>query len=87
MSEISFKHDEVSRSYMMYVPDNVSLDNENDLVIGLHGYTGTASGFEKKLQVVLISLPINMDLLSYIHKEHSSMQIYSDTHLYLHGMI
>ena len=48
MNEISFEYDGVRRSYLMYVPDNISLDNENDLIIGLHGYTGTASGFEKE---------------------------------------
>ena len=48
MNEISLEHEGVSRSYLLYVPDNISLDDENDLVIGLHGYTGTASGFEKE---------------------------------------
>ena len=48
MNEISFEHEGERRSYLLYVPDNINLDNENDLVIGLHGYTGTASGFEKE---------------------------------------
>ena len=48
MNEISLEHEGISRSYLLYVPDNISLDDENDLVIGLHGYTGTASGFEKE---------------------------------------
>ena len=33
MNEISFEYDGVKRSYLIYVPDNISLDNENDLII------------------------------------------------------
>ena len=36
MNEISLEHEGVNRSYLLYVPDNISLDDENDLVIGLH---------------------------------------------------
>ena len=29
MNEISFEHEGERRSYLLYVPDNINLDNEN----------------------------------------------------------
>ena len=38
----------LKRTYLKYIPTAINLDNQVDLFIGLHGYTGTASGFEKQ---------------------------------------
>ena len=48
MVEHSISHESVNRTYLKYIPENIDSDNEADLFIGLHGYTGTASGFEKQ---------------------------------------
>ena len=48
MVEHSISHESVNRTYLKYIPENIDSDNEVDLFIGLHGYTGTASGFEKQ---------------------------------------
>ena len=48
MIEFEMEHDLLNRTYLKYVPSNINLNNEIDLFIGLHGYTGTASGFEKQ---------------------------------------
>ena len=48
MVEHSIIHESVNRTYLKYIPENIDSDNEVDLFIGLHGYTGTASGFEKQ---------------------------------------
>ena len=46
MMEYEIEHESISRSYLKYIPIDVDLKNEVDLFIGLHGYTGTATGFE-----------------------------------------
>ena len=46
--EIKLIYEGLDRSYLLYVPDNISNKEETNLVIGLHGYTGTASGFESQ---------------------------------------
>ena len=38
----------VEREYLIFLPTRHSTDKEFPLVVGLHGYTGTASGFEKE---------------------------------------
>ena len=38
----------VDREYLIFLPTSYSSEEELPLVIGLHGYTGTASGFEKE---------------------------------------
>ena len=48
MMEYEIEHELISRSYLKYIPINVNLNNQVDLFIGLHGYTGTATGFEKQ---------------------------------------
>ena len=48
MVEHSISHESINRTYLKYIPENIDSDNEVDLFIGLHGYTGTASGFEKQ---------------------------------------
>jgi polyhydroxybutyrate depolymerase len=44
--EVELTYEDLNRSYLLYVPENITKKEKTDLVIGLHGYTGTASGFE-----------------------------------------
>lgn len=46
--EVELIYEDLNRSYLLYVPENIIEIEETDLVIGLHGYTGTASGFESQ---------------------------------------
>ena len=46
--EVELIYEDFNRSYLLYVPENIIEKEETDLVIGLHGYTGTASGFESQ---------------------------------------
>jgi polyhydroxybutyrate depolymerase len=46
--EVELIYEDLNRSYLLYVPENIIEKEETDLVIGLHGYTGTASGFESQ---------------------------------------
>jgi len=48
MLEYEIEHESIKRTYLKYIPLEIHLKNEVDLFIGLHGYTGTASGFEKQ---------------------------------------
>jgi poly(3-hydroxybutyrate) depolymerase len=48
MDEIFLEHEGVIRSYLLYVPDNINLDDRNDLVIGLHGYTWNCIRFRER---------------------------------------
>ena len=48
MTEYEIEHESIKRTYLKYIPIDIDLKNEVDLFIGLHGYTGTASGFEKQ---------------------------------------
>jgi len=48
MVEISIPHNGIDRSYLQYIPPNKNVNDPIDLFIGLHGYSGTASGFEKE---------------------------------------
>jgi len=48
MEEIFFDFEGMNRSYLIYIPKKINLNVSNNLIIGLHGYTGTASGFEKE---------------------------------------
>ena len=48
MTEHSISHESINRTYLKYIPENIDFENEVDLFIGLHGYTGTATGFEKQ---------------------------------------
>ena len=45
MEEIFFDFEGMNRSYLIYIPEKINLNVSNNLIIGLHGYTGTASGF------------------------------------------
>lgn len=48
MLEKKLIHDGVERNYLQYIPSQFKNDDSINLVIGLHGYTGSASGFEKE---------------------------------------
>jgi len=48
MVEYEIEHESINRTYLKYIPLDINLKNEVDLFIGIHGYTGTASGFEKQ---------------------------------------
>ena len=48
MMEHSIEHESINRTYLKYIPTDINPKNQVDLFIGLHGYTGTASGFEKQ---------------------------------------
>ena len=39
---------EVEREYMIFLPSSYPENKELPMVVGLHGYTGTATGFEKE---------------------------------------
>ena len=38
----------IDREYLIFLPTSYISEGEIPLVVGLHGYTGTASGFEKE---------------------------------------
>ena len=38
----------IDREYLIFLPTGYTSREELPLVVGLHGYTGTASGFEKE---------------------------------------
>ena len=46
MTEHAINHESINRTYLKYIPADLDLKNEVDLFIGIHGYTGTATGFE-----------------------------------------
>ncbi len=46
--EVKMQYENIDRSYLVYYPKNEDIKNPVNLFIGLHGYTGTASGFEKE---------------------------------------
>ena len=48
MFEKKLIHDGVERNYLQYIPSQFKNGDSINLVIGLHGYTGSASGFEKE---------------------------------------
>ena len=48
MTEEKLIHDDVERTYLKYIPTGYQKNVPINLVIGLHGYSGSASGFEKE---------------------------------------
>ena len=48
MSRINITFEDEQRHYLVYVPDHLKNNKTKNLVIGIHGYTGSASGFEKE---------------------------------------
>jgi polyhydroxybutyrate depolymerase len=48
VNEIYMNHDGHLRSYLKYIPESVNIEKPTDIFIGIHGYTGTASGFQKE---------------------------------------
>ena len=49
---LSIKKDweDIEREYLIYLPDNYEENKQKSypVIFGLHGYTGTASGFQKE---------------------------------------
>jgi poly(3-hydroxybutyrate) depolymerase len=39
---------EIEREYLIFLPSKYQESKELPMVVGLHGYTGTATGFEKE---------------------------------------
>lgn len=87
MEEIFFDYEGMSRSYLIYIPEKINLDVSNNLIVGLHGYTGTAQGLKKKQLADLIILQKSLALLLFILKVYISTQIKMTFHLFHHGMI
>lgn len=48
MERVDIFHDNEARHYLKYIPSEYDKNIPINLVIGLHGYTGSASGFEKE---------------------------------------
>lgn len=48
IERIDLFHDDESRHYLKFIPKNYNSNKPINLVVGLHGYTGSASGFEKE---------------------------------------
>ena len=46
MKRVDMRFDNEDRHYLIYSPQDSSADSPLDLVIGFHGYAGTASGLE-----------------------------------------
>jgi poly(3-hydroxybutyrate) depolymerase len=49
MRRVNLQYDGQTRHYLIYVPDNISSKIPADVVIGFHGYQGTASGLEREV--------------------------------------
>ena len=48
MERVDFLYENESRHYLKFVPNNYNANKHINLVIGRHGYTGSASGFENE---------------------------------------
>ena len=49
MQKVYIEYEGDQRQYLFYVPENFNNLENIDLVVGLHGYNGTASGFESEV--------------------------------------
>ena len=49
MKKVYVYEDGIERHYLIYVPDAYNKDIKTNIVFGIHGYGGTASGFESEL--------------------------------------
>ena len=49
MQKIYVYEDDIKRHYLIYVPDDYNKNIKTNIVFGIHGYGGTASGFESEL--------------------------------------
>ena len=49
MQKVYIEYEGDQRQYLFYLPENLDTPESIDLVIGLHGYNGTASGFESEV--------------------------------------
>ena len=45
MQQIDFQFEASDRSYLLYKPKNFDASKPINLVVGVHGYSGTASAF------------------------------------------
>ena len=48
MDRVHIDYEDLKRYFLIHEPDTYNSSNPTNLVIGLHGYTGTATGFEKE---------------------------------------
>ena len=48
MSRVNIDYENQTRYFLIHEPKNLTAVKAVNLVIGIHGYTGTASGFEKE---------------------------------------
>ena len=86
MTEEKLIHDDVERTYLKYIPTGYQKNVPINLVIGLHGYSGSASGFEKKQLGCLIYQQKNIILLVFILKViFFIINLIKTIHLYHHG--
>ena len=49
MEKVFVDHENEKRHYLIYKPHAFNENQSIDLVIGLHGYNGSASGFESEV--------------------------------------
>ena len=49
MQQIDFQFEASDRSYLLYKPKNFDASKPINLVVGVHGYSGTASAFEAEV--------------------------------------
>ena len=49
MQKVYIEYEGDQRQYLFFVPENFNNLENIDLVVGLHGYNGTASGFESEV--------------------------------------
>ena len=49
MKKVYVYEDGIERHYLIYVSDAYNKDTKTNIVFGIHGYGGTASGFESEL--------------------------------------
>ena len=86
MTEEKLIHDDVERTYLKYIPTqfkNVPIN----LVIGLHGYTGSASGFEKETTGMFNLSAEKYNFIGIYPQGDFIFIMITIIHLYHHGMI
>ena len=87
MVRVDLPYENEDRHYYIYTP-NTKETNPIDLVIGLHGYTGTALGFERETTGGFNKAADDMALLLFIPKENFFIKkLFLGMNLFLHGMI
>ena len=96
MEKITFMHAGEERSYLLFIP---SVERTSyKLVIGLHGFSGSASGFEKETtggfnlyaeeQGLIVAYPLRVNIFIQVTKQSTKMvQKKSKQHIQVHGII